>query len=261
MKNTQVRNTAILVLVFAALLVGWWLVENYKPGAAPAPTTETSKYLFPALAVDNVEGIEVKLAAGPSVYLFKGAEGWFLGGMGGERLDDSAVINGASGIIELRAQRAFTEGVTLAEFGLDPPTATIKLTLTNKRTEALLVGSRNPEGFSYYVQHAGDPAIYLVSRYTVDTVLGWVDKPPRQPTPTPAAIVTVVATLTPPTAPVTTTAVVTPTPTATATPTPTPTPTPAGTVITVVVTPTPLPSVTPVVTPTVAITPTATTRP
>jgi hypothetical protein len=216
--------------------------------------------------VDDVEGVEVKLSSDKSVYVFKGPSDWHLGGIGGERLDENAVQSGIRGIIELRAQRTLTEGVTLTEFGLDAPTATIKLILTNNRTESLSVGDVNPEGFSYYVQRAGDSAVYMVGKAPIGTVLNWVGTPPLAPTPTPAAVNTVVATLTPappPTAPVTATVVATPTPPPT--PTPTATPAPAGTVITVVVTPTPVseatPSATPELTPTEAITPTATTKP
>jgi len=254
----EVRNTLILVLVFAALLAGWWLLETFKPGQPPEETVEAARYLFPTLAVEDVQGLEVKLRSGQSVYVFKGPSAWYLGGMGGERLDENAVTGGIGDIVELRAQRTFTEGVSLAEFGLDAPTATLKLTLTDNRLESLLVGGTNPEKTSYYAQRAGDPAVYLASKYAIDAVLSWVSEPPLEPTPTPAAIQTVVVTPTPtmgPTTAVTVTVVATPTPT------PTATATPAGAIITVVVTATPAPSATPVVTPTVVLTPTATTKP
>ena len=217
--SPHVRNTIILVLVFAALLAGWWLLETYQPGAKPAETPGAGKYLFATLAVDDVEGMEVKLRSGKSVYVFKGPSAWHLGGMGGERLDDNGVRDGIGGIIELQAQRTFTAGLSLAEVGLDAPTATIKLTLVNKRTETLLVGDTNPEGLAFYVQQTGDPAIHLVSRYAIDRVLGWVSAPPLEPTPTPSAFVTVVVTATPqPSATPVVTPTVTITPTATTRP-------------------------------------------
>lgn len=250
----EVRNTLILVLVFAALLTGWWLLETYQPGSQPETTPEGDKYIFPTLSIDDVEGVQVTLSAGESMYAFKGPSAWYLGGLGGEFLNGSVVESGVSGIVGLRAQRTFTEDIIPAEFGLDAPTATVKLVLTNNRVTSLLVGDVNPEGYSYYVQRVDSPAVYLVSRYAIDTVLAWPGTPPLEPTPTPAAVQTVVATGTP----MPTTAPGSPTlPPAT----PTHTATPAGTVITVVVTPTPVPTATPVMTPTVTISPTVTTGP
>jgi hypothetical protein len=269
----QYRNTLILVLVLAAGLVGWWLLETVKSGQTPAETPGAGTYLFPLLSLDNVESVEVKLRSGPSVVAFKGTDGWVLGGMGGERLDDDAVNGGVQSLVELQAQRTFTENVSLAEYGLDVPTATIKLTVARENPESLLVGRMNPQSTAYYVQKAGKPAVYLVSRYAIDAALGWASKPPRMPTP---VLMTVVATLTPvrPTMPVTATVIVIPTPL----PSPTATPPPAVTVVTVVVTPTPVqptrttsvqptptmpvPSATPTPTvkPTVAITPAQPTR-
>ncbi|MBU0495661.1 MAG: DUF4340 domain-containing protein [Chloroflexi bacterium] len=219
--SKNVRPTIILVLLFAALLAGWWMLETFKPGEPAADTPIPEKYLLPTLSSEDIAALEIKLHSGPSVYLFKGPDTWYLGGQGGERLDAAAIDSGLSGLVQLRAQRTI-EAANPAEFGLNPYTATLNLTLTNKRTESLLVGDRNPEGLAYYVQLAGDPAVYLVSRYPIDQVLAWVTDAPREPTPTPVAAPTL------PPAAATAAPTVATNPTATPTPTPEPTPPPTA---------------------------------
>jgi hypothetical protein len=50
----------------------------------------------------------------------------------------------------------------------------------------LTVGTRQIDGGTHYVQHAGDAKVYLVNDSALDTIEGWFTALPIEPTPLPA---------------------------------------------------------------------------
>ncbi len=65
---------------------------------------------------------------------------------------------------DLTAERMAAASATdLAEFGLEAPAATVTIGYRDGTREVLRLGSAVPTGFGYYLNRAGDPAVYVVA--------------------------------------------------------------------------------------------------
>ena len=60
---------------------------------------------------------------------------------------------------------------TLAECGLDTPVGVLTVTYGEGETLTLTIGALDGTGDSYYAQLSGDPAVYLLSADSVDTLV------------------------------------------------------------------------------------------
>ena len=63
------------------------------------------------------------------------------------------------------------EADTLAECGLDTPVGVLTVTYGEGETLTLTIGALDGTGDSYYAQLSGDPAVYLLSADSVDTLV------------------------------------------------------------------------------------------
>lgn len=63
------------------------------------------------------------------------------------------------------------EADTLAECGLDTPVGVLTVTYGEGETLTLTIGALDGAGDSYYAQLSGDPAVYLLSADSVDTLV------------------------------------------------------------------------------------------
>ena len=63
------------------------------------------------------------------------------------------------------------EADTLAECGLDTPVGVLTVTYGEGETLTLTIGALDGTGDSYYAQLSGDPAVYLLSADSVDTLI------------------------------------------------------------------------------------------
>lgn len=63
------------------------------------------------------------------------------------------------------------EAETLAEWGLDTPVGVLTVTYGEGETLTLTIGALDGAGDSYYAQLSGDPAVYLLSADSVDTLV------------------------------------------------------------------------------------------
>jgi len=176
------RTTAILLLVFVALIGYVYLVElNKKPAETPV---DKSTWVL-TLGRDDVQ--ELRVADGDkSIVLARSGDAWYLGAVGGEEADATRVGNIVVSLVNLRSSRVLTgtmEG--LAAYGLENPTMTVTLVLQAGTQEVLLIGGKNPQGSSYYVQRKGYDPIHLIYTSLVDDLRKLVSEPPYKPTPTP----------------------------------------------------------------------------
>jgi hypothetical protein len=71
----------------------------------------------------------------------------------------------------------------LKTFGLDNPSLTVALATAGSGTKTLQFGSVNPATKNYYVKLAEDARVWTVNSFFVDTINGWLTKPPT-PAPT-----------------------------------------------------------------------------
>jgi len=78
----------------------------------------------------------------------------------------------------------------LSVYGLDDPAATLTVRTKEGEEVQIYIGSQSPTGVAYYIQVAGDPAVYTLRKYTVDKVFTKVDdlRDKTIPVPDPQAL-------------------------------------------------------------------------
>jgi hypothetical protein len=75
----------------------------------------------------------------------------------------------------------------LKTFGLDNPPLIVTLTTAGSGVKTLNFGSANPATKNYYVKLGDDARVWTVNSSLVDTITGWLTKPPT-PAPTLAPV-------------------------------------------------------------------------
>jgi hypothetical protein len=206
------RNTVILLVVLVAL-AGYVYFGELGGGkktaeATPTPSPRTM-WDFPAEKINRIEVQD--LATKDRARLTKNESGdWQIEQPIQYPADQNRLRSLTGRLAKIVASRAITNTpADLAPFGLLTGTLDVQIGLTENQTHTLLVGDKNPQGFSYYVKADDDPTMYLVSSGLIDDLRRLITEPPRKPTPTPTFTATPVVT---PTATITATAIVTPTP-------------------------------------------------
>lgn len=97
---------------------------------------------------------------------------------------DQSRINGASTrLASLTASQVITAATDLAQYGLDPPSLTATLTISNGEKITLYTGARAPVDDSRYLRIKNKPlTVYLVFGFAVDDLYRLLEEPPlKQP--------------------------------------------------------------------------------
>ena len=187
------RTTLIVLGVFAALLLYVILFEARReppaePGARPSPTPASVL----DVAVDDVRALHI--AAGDRTLSLVRQDGkWAIlppgtasGASSEATLAGTSIYWSIDEILRLQARRIIAEEATdLAQYGLDAPALTVTIEIAGGASEQLLVGRETPDGTAYYLQRAGDPRLYIVDHYKIQTLYGWLAEPPYAPTSAP----------------------------------------------------------------------------
>jgi hypothetical protein len=188
----NLRNTLILVAVFAVLGGYVYFVEMPKP-ATPPVVSDSDKYVFTVGATD-LESLQIKVGE-KSLFLVNTGGKWYIGGVGGAEADMSQLGYAITYLTDLKASRVITDlSAGLAAYGLEPPQVEAVMQLPSDVSETLLVGDKTPQGSAYYAQRKGTSAVYLIPEYLVVTLTGLVARPPYIPVPTVVVTGTVVPT-------------------------------------------------------------------
>jgi len=192
------RTTLIVAGIFVVLLLYVVLFEarrepSPRKGAidslsAPSPTPASVL----AIATGDVRALHI--AAGKrSLSLLQQDGKWVVAPAGvgtaseassGRAPADTSIYWSIDEILQLDAQLVVAEGAAdLAQYGLDVPTMTIAIETSSGASEQLLVGRQIPGGTAFYLQRAGDPQLYIVDHYKIQTLYDWLADPPYAPTP------------------------------------------------------------------------------
>lgn len=212
----------IVAAVFLALAAALFLIVKFVlPGgeAEESTTAEVPDQLFPEAVDKQVVSVQVTNNETGEVFSAQLEDDvWTItqareGADTGLGVNQGSITNQTYFLPLLRPTRVLDQIESLAPFGLDSAQYTVQFTLDDGSQYTLDIGAKNPDGSSYYVKLPGDPNVYLIAVYNLETLLGFVEEPPYvQPTPDMTATWL--------------SEVVTPTPEATATPTLSPTATP-----------------------------------
>jgi len=179
------RNTIIMVVVLAAL-IGFLYYDQQQQAAQPTATPQPALKLLD-LNADDVTALTVTVPPSRTV-AHKDNGAWLLDEPTKEEADTTQLNSIVTQFAKLTATRALTDTPTeLGPFGLVTGTLTLELKLKDNHSEVIRVGNTTISGSDDYVQHVGDPKVYLVPLSTFTTLQSIVSTPPRKPTPTPTS--------------------------------------------------------------------------
>ena len=192
------RNTLILVAVFAVLFGYVWFVEAPKTPAQLGTPTPTQPVVF-NLDAQNVKSIEIRDLEQPrQVTVTRAGNGWQVEQPVAKGADALTVNNAVDQLVSLKATRVLTDTSLFSQYFITP-TIEARLVMSDTTSYAITVGDKTPDGSDYYVSYTGDKnKVFIVSTIDIDTLKGWLDTPPYEPTPTPTFTPTVPPTATPP---------------------------------------------------------------
>jgi hypothetical protein len=182
------RTTIIVVVVFAVLAAFVYVVEVRTEPQAPSEGESTSVFSF---ATSEATLLKVTdLATEESVTVSRGVGGaWRITDPFEAEGDDTRVEGVLDSLARLLSTRIIEgEDVDLEAFGLAEPALRVEVGLEGGESQVLLVGNKNPAGYSRYAQREGEERVYLVSSSTVGDLEQLVSNPPEKPTPAPTEL-------------------------------------------------------------------------
>ncbi len=209
------RNTTLVYLLLLAVVLGaYYFINNRAEPAEIALTLEPQEvatYLFNA--EDGVPSrIHIESKAGESVEVARGEDGaWALIQPLEAFADQAAAEAAASQVTTLRVESTVAD-IPLDAIGLEEPEYTLTVTFKDGLERTAEIGVITPTESGYYVLSPAG-GVVIISKFSLDTLLGLLGNPPYLETPTPSPVPTETPTALPPTS-----EAGTPTPEATSTP-------------------------------------------
>ncbi|MBI3761894.1 MAG: DUF4340 domain-containing protein [Chloroflexi bacterium] len=186
------RTTLILLIVLGGLIT-FVVYTNNNPKAEPTPAASTSvwdmspKEIAAIQIVDNAEQKDVILERGS-------ADAWRLSGKAVKQPPQPAATGqgelAASLVTTMSIRRTLTETNEIREFGLLTPLYTLNVTKQDGTKLSLAIGLKTLAQDGYYVLRPGDKNPMIVPNSSLDQLIGFIAKPPIEPTPTPTLTAT-----------------------------------------------------------------------
>ena len=181
------RNTLILVGVFVALVLVLVFLQRSAgeetPDLADFPTSAPIVTLFD-FGSQTVVGLRVRNLDGNEVALQLEDEQWRLESAAAEETDSQRVANAVAQIASMRVLNDAPIQASLATIGLEFPRYDVFLTLSDAGLHEIAVGQASVTNTGYYVIVDGG-APQLVTKSTLDQLIGLLNDPPLLPTPMP----------------------------------------------------------------------------
>ena len=180
------RSTWIFLGIFAVLVAAAFIWQRYakKEPTEATPTTGQDILLNLESPITSlrIEGVETQI-----VELVRDEQDQLkLSIPEGEETDTEAVDSAIGQLSTLSVLSSFEQAPDLGAIGLVVPLYRISIKLENGQQIVLNVGKLTPTGSGYYVQKDDGEGVYVVSKYSLDSLLDLAKNPPVKPTPTPS---------------------------------------------------------------------------
>jgi hypothetical protein len=183
------RSTWILLAVLAVALLaflGWrrGVPGRLEPTVTPGPESPWS------ISADHVESVRVTDLTGPTVVVLRRdpSEGWRMLAPVLGPADAGRIEAAVAGVLAPAVRQDLAAVQDLEPFGLAPARYRVTLLMTDGTARSMDVGELDPTGSVYYVAVPGDDRVLMISRFSVEELLGLIDSPPYPPaTATPTA--------------------------------------------------------------------------
>jgi hypothetical protein len=184
------RNTWITLAIFLVLLgFAYWWTRMRPEGAISADATPTQTALWEVEA-DQIVGIRVEyLTTGETVELQLQDDGtWTVLQPEEASITPERAQQAVDWLAAPRPRTTLPDPGDLLNFGLAEPVDRVTITLRDGSTHVFEVGAETPTGTTQYVRLSGQTEVLVVSKYSLDAVLGLLAD--VVPTPTPTATAT-----------------------------------------------------------------------
>ncbi len=184
-RRSTVVYITILVAVLAVFLYFNFRKEPAITGATPEPDT-VAGYLFQAEVAPT--SISVRARSGETVELARNAEGaWAL-----KQPLQAAAEQGSS---EAIASQVLTMRILEKTAKIDPdlvglrePAYVLTVKFSDGTERSADIGVITPSGTGYYVQDSSGGSMLIISKSSVEGLLGLLNAPPYLETPTPSLV-------------------------------------------------------------------------
>ena len=181
------RSTVVYIIVLLGLVGVYFYLSNRKlPAGVQGTATPESQinYLFKA-DDGSLTGIKIKANAGNQVELARSAENaWMLTQPNEAAADQAASEAAASQVGTMRILEKIPQ-IDLDLVGLKDPAYVLTIKFKNGTERTVHIGVVTPTESGYYVQDATGGDVLIISKSSVDALLGLLTTPPYKETPTP----------------------------------------------------------------------------
>jgi len=187
----MIRRTTWILLGFLVIAgIGYAVLRQMEakaPAGEPAALTETLWNLI-AEQVDSVRLVDP--ASSRLIVIGRDPQsGWRMSAPRRGEADAGRIEIALAGLLAPAVREALEDPGDLAAFGLAPPQARITVIMVDGTSRSLEVGSLDPTRSVYYVRLSEASEVEMVSRYSMDDLLGLIQDPPYPlPTSTPTGV-------------------------------------------------------------------------
>jgi hypothetical protein len=187
----MIRRSTVVYITILLAVVAIFLYRSFrKPPvgieATPAPTTEVS-YLFPAEA-GTPASISIKAKSGETVELARNAENaWALRRPIEADAEQGSAEAAASQVMTMRLLERIAK-IDPEVVGLREPEYILTVKFNGGTERTVYIGVVTPTESGYYVQDSSGGEVVIISKSSVDALLGLLTAPPYLETPTPSPV-------------------------------------------------------------------------
>jgi hypothetical protein len=173
------RTTWILLGVFAAGVLAYAGWQRFAP--PPDEATPTAAPDSPwSLSPEQVVSIRLTDLADPAVVVVRRdpEEGWRMVAPAIGGADAGRIEAALTAVLAPVVQQTLDLATDLEPFGLAPARFRLTLLMLDGTAHSMDVGAVDPTGSVYYVQVPGDGRVLMVSRFSLEDLLGLLETPP-----------------------------------------------------------------------------------
>jgi hypothetical protein len=181
------RSTVVYIIILLALVAVYLYLNSREqpaePEATPGPTAEVG-YLFPAEA-GVPTSILIRAKSGEIMELARNSDlAWALRQPMEAAADQGSSEAAASQVMTLRVLEKIVQ-IDPELVGLREPAYVLTVKFDNGTERTAHIGVVTPTESGYYAQNSDGGNVLIISKSSVDALLGLLTAPPLRETPTP----------------------------------------------------------------------------
>jgi hypothetical protein len=182
------RSTVVYIIVLLAVIAVYLYVNGRKQPAEPEATPVPDiSYLFPA-EEGSPSSIRIQAKAGETVELARNSEGaWALKQPVETGAEQAASEAAASQVMTMRILEKIPK-IDPALVGLKDPEYILTAKFKDGTERTAHIGVVTPTESGYYVQDSSGGDVLIISKSSVDALLGLLTAPPYLASPTPSPV-------------------------------------------------------------------------